>query len=79
MLRSDGLVFIDQPWKLIRAPSFPQIVHAETGKSLGPGESGELYVRGPALMRGYSGRPSLLATELTSWWKTGQFTAWLAQ
>jgi acyl-CoA synthetase (AMP-forming)/AMP-acid ligase II len=50
-----------------------KIVDLETGESLGPGERGEVCVRGPQIMRGYLNRPD--ATEQTidpeGWLHTG--------
>jgi acyl-CoA synthetase (AMP-forming)/AMP-acid ligase II len=43
------------------------------GKDVGPGEPGELWVRGPQVMQGYHNRPEATAATLTAdgWLKTG--------
>ena len=43
------------------------------GRDVGPGESGELWVRGPQVMAGYHDRPEATAATLTEdgWLKTG--------
>ncbi|MEV0567959.1 AMP-binding protein [Dactylosporangium sp. NPDC050588] len=50
-----------------------RIVDPATGTDLGLGRTGELWVRGPQLMRGYRGRPSETAATLDTdgWLHTG--------
>jgi acyl-CoA synthetase (AMP-forming)/AMP-acid ligase II len=50
-----------------------RVVHPESGAELGPGERGELWVRGPQLMAGYLGRPEATAEILADdgWLRTG--------
>ncbi len=45
-----------------------RIVHPDTGAVLGPGEAGELAVRGPQLMQGYWNRPRATAQALRDGW-----------
>ncbi|MBE3589448.1 MAG: long-chain fatty acid--CoA ligase [Firmicutes bacterium] len=45
-----------------------RIVHPETGEELGPGEVGELCVRGPQVMKGYWNRPDETALVLKDGW-----------
>ncbi len=45
-----------------------RIVHPDTGAPLGPGEAGELVVRGPQLMQGYWNRPHATAQALRDGW-----------
>jgi acyl-CoA synthetase (AMP-forming)/AMP-acid ligase II len=49
------------------------IVDVETGKPLGVGEAGEVWVRGPQVMRGYLNRPDATAATLDAdgWLHTG--------
>ncbi len=50
-----------------------RIVDPATGEDLGPGERGELVVRGPQMMRGYLNNPQATARALTrdGWMHTG--------
>lgn len=50
-----------------------KIIAIETGQELGPHEPGELWVRGPQVMKGYLNRPDATAATITpdGWLKTG--------
>ncbi|KAJ3692199.1 hypothetical protein LUZ60_012549 [Juncus effusus] len=50
-----------------------KIVDPDTGKALGPRQRGELWLRGPIIMKGYVGDEAATATTLDSegWLKTG--------
>ncbi|MFI6277197.1 class I adenylate-forming enzyme family protein [Streptomyces sp. NPDC050988] len=48
-----------------------RIVDLASGKALGPGERGEIQVRGPQLMRGYLGEPDGAALDAEGWFATG--------
>lgn len=50
-----------------------RIVDPETGRDLGTGEAGELWVRGPQVMLGYLNRPDATAASLDAegWLRTG--------
>ncbi len=49
-----------------------KILDPETGRELGPGEPGVLYLKGPNLMLGYLGRPDLTeAVVKDGWYCTG--------
>jgi acyl-CoA synthetase (AMP-forming)/AMP-acid ligase II len=50
-----------------------RIVDLDSGENLGPGERGELWVRGPQVMHGYLNQPEATAATITSdgWLKTG--------
>ena len=58
-------------------PSLPntetQIVDVDSGTVLGPGERGEVWIRGPQVMRGYLNRPDATAETLDEdgWLHTG--------
>ncbi|HUP20589.1 MAG TPA: AMP-binding protein [Gemmatimonadota bacterium] len=49
------------------------IADLESGEALGPGERGEVRIRGPQVMRGYLGRPEETAASIDEdgWFKTG--------
>ncbi|CAN1152486.1 4-coumarate--CoA ligase-like 9 [Linum perenne] len=50
-----------------------KIVHPETGIPLPPGKAGELWIRGPAIMKGYVGDEEATARtlDLEGWLRTG--------
>jgi acyl-CoA synthetase (AMP-forming)/AMP-acid ligase II len=50
-----------------------KIVSIETGAALGPGEAGEVWVRGPQVMKGYLNRPDATAATVDEggWLHTG--------
>ena len=49
-----------------------KVTDPDTGRPLGPGESGLLWVRGPNVMRGYLGDPERTAEVLRDgWYNTG--------
>ena len=50
-----------------------QVVDPVTRESLGPGERGEIWARGPQVMRGYLNRPDATADTITAegWMRTG--------
>jgi acyl-CoA synthetase (AMP-forming)/AMP-acid ligase II len=52
-----------------------KIVDLDTGRELGPGELGELWIRGPFMMEGYYGRPRSEVFEPDNWWRTGDVCA----
>jgi len=58
-------------------PSIPntevRIVHLESGEPLGPGEEGEVWIRGPQIMKGYLNRPDATAITVDEegWLHTG--------
>ena len=57
-----------------------RIVKVDTGIDCGPGEQGEVWVRGPQVMKGYLNRPDATAELITAdgWLKTGDI-AFLAE
>lgn len=45
-----------------------QVVDTETGELLGPGEEGELCVRGPQVMMGYLNNPEATQSMIKDGW-----------
>jgi len=58
-----------------------RIVDLSTGADLGPGETGELLVRGPNVMKGYLNRPDANAATLLAdgWMRTGDIASFDAE
>ena len=54
--------------------SFCQVCSLEDGRSLGPGEHGEIYIRGPLVMKGYVKKPQATrdAFDSKGWFKSGE-------
>ncbi|KAL0014506.1 hypothetical protein SO802_001575 [Lithocarpus litseifolius] len=50
-----------------------KIVNPDTGDALPPGKQGELWIKGPAIMKGYMGDPEATSTTLVAdgWLRTG--------
>lgn len=50
-----------------------RLVHPESGEDLGPGEDGELWLRGPQVMKGYLNNPAATASAIDEdgWFHTG--------
>jgi acyl-CoA synthetase (AMP-forming)/AMP-acid ligase II len=50
-----------------------RIVDPETGADLGPGQAGEVWIRGPQVMKGYLNNPAATAATVTAdgWLRTG--------
>ncbi|MFE4048950.1 4-coumarate--CoA ligase family protein [Streptomyces sp. YIM B13518] len=59
--------------KLIAGTEMRIVSLDDPGKDLGPGESGEILIRGPQVMKGYLGRPDATAAmiDADSWLHTG--------
>lgn len=59
--------------KLIAGTEMRIVSLDDSGKDLGPGESGEILIRGPQVMKGYLGRPDATAAMIDEdgWLHTG--------
>ncbi|XP_042469802.1 4-coumarate--CoA ligase-like 5 isoform X1 [Zingiber officinale] len=74
---SGGIAGTDDPRNgstgRISAITEARIVDPATGESLGPGQRGELWLRGPTIMKGYVGDVEATAStlDLEGWLKTG--------
>ena len=56
------------------APGFEAtVVDPDSGSTCGPGEPGELYLRGPFMMEGYYGRERHEVFDADGWYRTGDF------
>ena len=64
-----GDFFVDKPASCGRAmPSFEAKVVDDEGNALPPGETGELWVRGASVIKGYINRPEATAESITDGW-----------
>lgn len=64
-----GDFFVDKPASCGRAmPSFEAKVVDDEGAALPPGETGELWVRGASVIKGYINRPDATAESITDGW-----------
>ena len=64
-----GDFFVDKPASCGRAmPSFEAKVVDDAGNALLPGETGELWVRGASVIKGYINRPEATAESITDGW-----------
>ncbi|MDP1738824.1 MAG: class I adenylate-forming enzyme family protein [Caulobacter sp.] len=64
-----GDFFIDKPASCGRAmPTFETRVVDDEGRTLPPGEPGELWVRGASVIKGYINRPDATAESITDGW-----------
>ena len=69
----DGLDVVCMIPKKTNQDLIPQIVDYDTGRALGAGEAGEVWLKGPQVMKGYHNNKH--ATENTmedGWIKTGE-------
>lgn len=79
LTETSPVVSLDLPWSHRRGtvgraiPGVEVTSHDDGGAALPAGDVGELYVRGPNVMRGYYKRPDETAAVMTSdgWFKTG--------
>ena len=64
-----GDFFVDKPQSCGRAmPTFDVRIVGEDGETLGPGQSGELWVKGACVIKGYINRPDATAESITDGW-----------
>jgi long-chain acyl-CoA synthetase len=64
-----GDFFVDKPASCGRAmPTFEVRVVGEDGETLGPGQPGELWVKGAPVIKGYINRPEATAESITDGW-----------
>ena len=64
-----GDFFVDKPASCGRAmPTFDIRIVGEEGEALGPGQSGELWVKGACVIKGYINRPEATAESITDGW-----------
>ncbi|MDP2259010.1 MAG: class I adenylate-forming enzyme family protein [Caulobacter sp.] len=64
-----GDFFVDKPASCGRAmPSFEARVVDDEGNTLPPGQTGELWVRGASVIKGYINRPDATAESITDGW-----------
>jgi long-chain acyl-CoA synthetase len=73
-----GDFFVDKPASCGRAmPTFETKVVGDNGEVLGPGQPGELWVRGSSVIKGYINRPDATAESITDGWLHTGDVAWL--
>ncbi|WP_293678254.1 class I adenylate-forming enzyme family protein [uncultured Phenylobacterium sp.] len=64
-----GDFFVDKPASCGRAmPTFETKVVGDDGQTLGPGQPGELWVRGSSVIKGYINRAEATAESITDGW-----------
>jgi len=79
LTETSPVVSIDLPWSHRAGtvgrpiPGVEVTAHDDAGRPLPSGETGELWVRGPTVMRGYYKKPTETAAVMTpdGWFKTG--------
>ena len=56
-----------------------QILDLTTGKPLGAGEKGELWIKSPSIAKGYKDRPEENSiTFVDGWFKTGKYRSFVS-
>jgi len=64
-----GDFFVDKPASCGRAmPTFEVRIVGDDGEAVGPGQPGELWVKGAAVIKGYINRPEATAESITDGW-----------